>query len=143
MAAYKEQYYNLKESEMQELIAKAKSGNSKAQEELLKVFHNFLTKYVSLLYYGRYNISDYDVRRFIGLFVKDNYIRFALMKNKVNKQTLKKINEVMGGIQYMAKRYGDEEDIRQTVNMTFFQCIKRYERRDSAKGPIPFSRISL
>ena len=43
------------------------------------------------------------------------------------------------GIQYMAKRYGDEEDIRQTVNMTFFQCIKRYERRDSAKGPIPFS----
>jgi RNA polymerase sigma factor (sigma-70 family) len=39
----------------------------------------------------------------------------------------------------MAKRYGDEEDIRQTINMTFFQCIKRYERKDSAKGPIPFS----
>lgn len=47
------------------------------------------------------------------------------------------------GIQYMAKRYGNEEDIRQTVNMTFFQCIKRYERKDSAKGPIPFSRIPL
>ncbi len=39
----------------------------------------------------------------------------------------------------MAKRYGDEEDIRQTINMTFFQCIRRYERKDSAKGPIPFS----
>jgi len=35
----------------------------------------------------------------------------------------------------MAKRYGDEEDIRQTVDMTFFQCIHRYER----KGSIPFS----
>ena len=39
----------------------------------------------------------------------------------------------------MAKRYGDEEDVRQTVNMTFFQCITRYQRRDSEKGPIPFS----
>lgn len=139
MAAYKEQYYNLEEIEMQELIAKAKTGDSKSQEELLKVFHNFLTKYVALLYYGRYSISDYDVRRFIGLFIKDQYTRFALMKNKINKKAFKEVNEVMGGIQYMAKRYGDEEDIRQTVNMTFFQCIKRYERRDSAKGPIPFS----
>jgi hypothetical protein len=143
MTTYKEQYYNLKESEMQALIAKAKNGNSKAQEELLKVFHNFLTKYVSLLYHGRYNIADYDVRRFIGLFVKNPYVRFALAKNKINKENMKHVLEVMGGIQYMAKRYGDEEDIRQTVNMTFFQCIKRYERRDSAKGPIPFSRILI
>lgn len=95
MAAYKEQYYSLEESEMQDLIAKAKSGNSKAQEELLKVFNNFLTKYVSLLYYGRYNIADYDVRRFIGLFIKDPYVRFALMKNKINKKAFKEINEVM------------------------------------------------
>lgn len=46
---------------------------------------------------------------------------------------------VLGGITYMAKRYGDEEDVRQTVNMTFFQCITRYQRKDSEKGPIPFS----
>ena len=39
----------------------------------------------------------------------------------------------------MTKRYGDGEDIRQTISVTFFQCIKRYERKDSAKGPIPFS----
>lgn len=39
----------------------------------------------------------------------------------------------------MAKRYGDEEDIRQTIDMTFFQCIARYQRKDSEKGPIPFS----
>jgi DNA-directed RNA polymerase specialized sigma24 family protein len=43
------------------------------------------------------------------------------------------------GINYMARRYGDEEDVRQTVNMTFFQCITRYQRKDSEKGPIPFS----
>lgn len=139
MTAYKEQYYTLAENEMQDLIAKAKSGSPAAQEELLKVFSNFLTKYISLLYYSKYNLNDYDIRRFISLFVKDSFTRFALMKNKLNGQNLKVVNECMRGINYMAKRYGDEEDIRQTVYMTFFQCINRYERKDSAKGPIPFS----
>jgi len=46
---------------------------------------------------------------------------------------------VCDGINYMTKRYCSEEDVRQTVNMTFFQCINRYERKDSEKGPIPFS----
>lgn len=49
------------------------------------------------------------------------------------------LTNAFAGITYMAKRYGDEEDVRQTVNMTFFQCISRYQRRDSEKGPIPFS----
>jgi len=67
MASYKEQYYTLSEEEIQNLIAKAKSGNSSAQYELLKVFNNFLTKYVTLLYHGKYNLSDYDIRRFTSL----------------------------------------------------------------------------
>lgn len=50
MAAYKEQYYSLKEQEMQELLEKAKNQNEKAQIELLKVFDNFLTKYTTMLY---------------------------------------------------------------------------------------------
>lgn len=50
MASYKEQYYSLEEEEMQSLIASAKKGNSKSSEELLKVFNNFLTKYVTMLY---------------------------------------------------------------------------------------------
>ena len=132
---YKETYYSLPEEEMQMLITKAKSGSSSGQEELLKVFNNFLSKYSSLLYYNRFNLNDYDIRRFISLFIKDPYTRFALRKNKINSQAMKEIQECMRGINYMARRYGDEEDIRQTVDMTFFQCIARYER----KGPIPFS----
>jgi hypothetical protein len=135
MSSFKEQYYSLEEEEMQFLIAKAKSNSRVHQEEILKVFHNFLTKYISLLFYGKYNLSDYDIRRFISLFIKDPYVRFALAKNKMNSTHLKHINECMRGIHYMIKRYCDEEDIRQTVHMTFFQCVTRYER----KGPIPFS----
>ena len=95
MAAYKEQYYNLSEDDMQELIAKAKTGNEKAQNELIKVFNNFLTKYTTLLYHGKYNLNDYDIRRFTSLFIKDSYIRFALMKNKLNQGGYKHVNEVL------------------------------------------------
>lgn len=133
--SYKEQYYSLEEDEMQALIAKAKAGSGIDQAELLKVFNNFLTKYVTLLYYGKYNLMDYDIRRFVSLFIKDNTTRYALLKNNINSHVLKNVQECMRGIHYMSRRYGDEEDIRQTVYMTFFQCISRYER----KGPIPFS----
>lgn len=139
MSSYKEQYYSLAEEDMQRLIADSKKGQRLAQEELLKVFSNFLTKYTSLLYHCKFNLNDYDIRRFISLFIKDASVRFALMKNKINNSHLKNINETMRGIHYMTRRYGDEEDIRQTVHMTFFQCISRYERKDSSKGPIPFS----
>lgn len=96
MAAYKEQYYNLEESEMQDLIAKAKAGDTKSKRELLQVFNNFLSKYVALIYHGRYNLGDYDIRRFISLFVKNPYVRIALMKNKLSKKDYKEISDVMG-----------------------------------------------
>jgi hypothetical protein len=95
MAAYKEQYYTLEEEEMQDLIAKAKQGDSRSKTELLKVFNNFLTKYTTMLYYGKYNLNDYDIRRFTSLFVKDPFVRFALMKNKLNPAGFKHVNEVL------------------------------------------------
>jgi len=72
-----------------------KNGNKKDAEELLKVFNNFLTKYVTMLYVGKYNIGDYDIRRFVSLFIKDNFTRFALMKNKMNSQHSKVVFEAM------------------------------------------------
>lgn len=135
MPSYKEQYYTLDEEEIQQLIVKAKTGSDKYQAEILNVFDNFLKKYVSLIFIGKYNLNDYDIRRFVSLFIKDPSLRFRVMKNQMNGSTAKGVQEVMGAIQYMVKRYCTEEDVRQTVDMTFFQCIQRYER----KGPIPFS----
>jgi hypothetical protein len=85
----------LAEEEMQQLINEAKTGNQKSQKELIKVFNNFLTKYTIMLYHGKYNLNDYDIRRFTSLFVKDPYVRFALMKNKLNLAGYKHVNEVL------------------------------------------------
>ena len=132
---FKETFYEFSEDEMQVKIAAAKEGNGVAQVELLDIFSNFLSKYINVLYYGRYSLADYDMRRFLALFVKDSGVRFFLLRNKLTPAGAKHVNEVLRGIQYMTQRYGDEEDVTQTVQMTFLQCVERYKRR----GEIPFS----
>lgn len=95
MASYKEQYYSLEEVEMQALIQRAKQNDHRASEELLKVFNNFLTKYTTMLYVGKYNLNDYDIRRFVSLFIKDTYTRYALMRNKLSSANQKVVFEAM------------------------------------------------
>lgn len=164
MTAFKEVYYNLPEDEIQSLILTAKMDifwvcihnifhgqnikrsifadkSNHAQAELLKIFNNFLTKYVTMLYYGKYNLGDYDIRKFIGLFVKDPTVGKFLARNKLNDQGYKHVQEAMRGVQYMVQRYGDEEDIRQTVSMTFLHCVMKYKPAQSkikSEEVVPF-----
>lgn len=126
--------YDLEEEEVQSLIRRAQKGDSAAQLKLLEVFDNYLAKYITLLYYGKYSLQEYDTRRFIGLFVKDSMVRGYLMRNKLSPQGLKHVRECIHGITYMTQRYGDEEDVEQTVRLAFLSCVNVYQRR----GTIPF-----
>lgn len=132
---YKEKLYKVEEEEMQRLIDQAKKGNGLAQMELLEIFSNFLSKYTALLYHAKWTTENYDTRRFIALYVPDAQVRFFLLRNKLTPGGMRKVNEAIRGIQYMTQRYGDEEDVEQTVRVTFLQCVERYKR----KGDIPFS----
>src|SRR5688500_9969220 len=84
---YKELYYDLPEELVQQLIADAQGGSQKAQMQLLEVFSNFLSKYVSLLYNARYDLKNYDTRKFLALYVKDGVARGSLLRNKLNAHT--------------------------------------------------------
>jgi hypothetical protein len=127
-------YYTIPEEDLQAIIKRAKSGDVGAQAELLQVFDNFLKKYVALLYVKRADLRDYDIRRFIALFARKGYAG-KIQRNQIDEGAYREVNEVLRGLHYMINRYGDKEDVEQTVYTTFFQCISRYER----KGPIPFS----
>lgn len=130
-----ENYYAIPEEDLQAMILRAKGGSQKDQAELLKVFNNFLTKYVSLLYKSKYDLHDYDLRRFIALFETNPNVRIRLRRNQINTATYKAAHETMRGINFMIKRYWEEDDVRQTVQMTFLKCVDKYNR----KGSIPFS----
>lgn len=133
-------YYTIPEDEIQDMLIKAKEGDRNIQAQLLEKFDPFLSKYVSLLYYGVYDVNNYDMRKFIGLFIKDPGVRYHLLRNRLNDAGRKHVAETMGRIQGMSRRYGDEDDIRQTVQMTFLYCISIYKRRESKKGGwVPFS----
>lgn len=136
----KDQYYTLPEEEIQEMLVKAKAGDTVTQSFLLQKFDPFLSKYVNLLFYGTYDIGNYDMRRFISLFVTDANVRMYLKRNKLNEYGRHHVNETMGRICGMVQRYCDEEDVRQTINMTFLNCVMRYKRTKSKRGGwVPFS----
>lgn len=128
-------YYNIPEEELQRIVLLAKKGDGRAQEELLKVFNNFILKYTALLFDGKFDLHDYDIRRFVSLFATDKGVKFKLRGNKIDAQTYRHVQECMRGIKFMVRRYAEKIDVRQTVQMTFLQCVTRYER----KGSIPFS----
>jgi hypothetical protein len=127
-------YYTIPEEDLQALISRAKKGDTVAQSELLVVFDNFLKKYIALLFVKRADLRDYDIRRFIALFARKGYAG-KIQRNQIDEGAYKEVNEVLRGLHYMVNRYCFKEDVEQTVYVTFFQCIDRYER----KGPIPFS----
>jgi hypothetical protein len=133
--AFRVQYYTLTEPEMQSLICRAQDGDGAAQEELLKVFRNFLHKYTVVLTGGKINFADYDLRRFVALYVKDTKLRYMLKGNKLNPGGEGLVNEAMQVITFMVNRYGDFEDVQQTVDLAFLQCVQIYRPR----GEIPFS----
>lgn len=132
---FKQNYYTLSEPEMQALVKAAQDGGCAAKSQLLEVFSNFLQKYTSLLYYGKINLSDYDIRRFIGLFVKQPHVRRRLLINKLNTPQWATVQDTVRGISWMVNRYGEMEDVDQTVKMAFLQCVDVYKPR----GEIPFS----
>jgi RNA polymerase sigma factor (sigma-70 family) len=131
----KETYYSLSEDAMQALIQRAQKHDAQAQLELMKIFDNYLSKYVNLLYHSKYDLKNYDLRTFVVLFVKDPILRSGLYKQKLNSQGYRAVHKIISDIQIMVRRYGEIEDTTQTVKMAFLHCVMNYERR----GTIPFS----
>ncbi len=128
-------YYNIPEDEIQEIIKRAKEGSTKDQAYLLKVFHNFLEKYVNMLSNDRFDLRDYDIKCFVKLYIGDKTLSQKLSRDSLNLTSYHKVIDNLKGITYMIQRYNDEHDVRQTVHLSFTECVMRYERR----GSIPFS----
>lgn len=140
--SYKDNWYSLSEVEMQDLLFAAKHGDAKAQGELLKIFGNFISKYVELLAEARWSLQSPETRQFIALYVKDPSVRYPLLKGKMTSHGYKEVSEVVRGLQYMVQRYCDKEDVLQTVQMAFLHAVNKYERKESTTKPgefVPFA----
>jgi hypothetical protein len=128
-------YYDIPEEQMQEIIGRAQQGSTKDQNYLLEIFNNFLEKYINMLRSGHYDLRDYDIKQFIKMYIPSKVLVQKIRNDQLSLKSYKEISSIMKGIFSMIKRYNTEEDIRQTVHMSFIQTLLRYERR----GAIPFS----
>jgi len=141
MPKYVEKKFDLSEEEIQDLIQRSKNGDTVAQARMLEVFGNLLSKYVAFLMHGKWNIDEADMRYFVRMWVIDPNVGYHLKARKLNSAGYKHVNECIRGVTGMVNRYCDEEDVVQTVQMTFLHCVSKYERRMSKDGSgfVPFS----
>lgn len=105
MSDISKEYYPISEDEMQALIVRSQAGDKRATQELLNLFEPYINKYVSLLYYGKYDLKFYDIRRFIHLFVPDKKVGYYLLRNKINESGREQVLDVINGLRYMTQRY--------------------------------------
>lgn len=128
-------YYHLPEEEIQDLVKRSQQGDEDALAYLLKIFENFIQKYVNLLYHGQLGLHNNDIRQFLKLFVNNTRLKQRLGQNKLNMHDRQELQTIWHGFNWMITRYNEESDVRQTVEMAFIDTVQRYVR----KGEVPFS----
>ena len=134
-------YYDLEEAEIQRIVAAAQKGSVKDQHRLMEIFSNFLEKYVNILYNQFFDLRDYDTKQFVLLYVPGKSpLGQKIKTNQLNLTSYKEVSKVFGRIITMIKRYNNKDDVRQTVNAAFIECIKIYKPKPSKQGgQVPFS----
>ena len=147
-------YWDLDEEDLQLIIWQAQLGQSeewsdqyravsaKAVDQLLEIFDNYLSKYIAMLWDNKFNLNHWDIRYFINMFNPNKELAQNIKRKNFNKKTVKGAHEVIGRLQMMLRRYGNLDDLHQTVKMSFLSCVMRYERVASSQGEgewVPFS----
>lgn len=132
--SYDERKYNLSNAEMVELVKQFQAGSDSAGMKMLEVFENFLANFVKLLYYGTYDRSNYELKRFIGFYIPNGQLRYKFMKNQLSPPEAKAVNDVVRGLNVMVTRFCELEDVEQALKLALLSCLKIYEPRPSSQG---------
>jgi hypothetical protein len=112
------------------LVKKAQQGDEKSLNELYTRYEWFLFKYrqmfrseIDMLRLVR---SYSDVASFFSLYVgkrTKNIISNNQANERASNVAFKKANELVE----LGKEIGGQEDVNSIIDLTFFQCVKRYD----------------
>jgi predicted DNA-binding protein YlxM (UPF0122 family) len=114
-----------------DLIKEYQNGNNLAGTELLKKYKGFITIFVSLLYYGNYEIKNTSTKNFLKLLqTKNNQFNIEKLED-----TIKAINNIYSTYDYI--------DALQDVQLSFLIAIKtfditEYENRNNIEDPFDY-----
>lgn len=131
-----------------------KDGDQDSGLELIELFSPFLNRYVSLLFYGYFNLEHYSIKNFIKLFINNKKARASINSYKakniggyiIARNTVDKIQsffdhlditDIQNDIKYiflnMAKKYNDKEkpSFHNYINKNFHFYAFRYFEKNS------------
>jgi DNA-directed RNA polymerase specialized sigma24 family protein len=106
-------------------------------EQLVQTFHNYLMKYYKLFTAGEINLDNYDLRKFLCCFIKNEQIRKELIRGKY--QTKNAISQAFHTVQYIRRAFNGYETYKQShkdypfdevyreLVIIFLDCAKRYK----------------
>lgn len=81
------QYSNEQHSHIDSLVKMYQDGDKQAAEELIERFNPYLMKFFNILRKGVIDLSDYDSRKFISLFVINKEVRRVIVYNRQSNNT--------------------------------------------------------
>lgn len=117
----------------------ARCGDEEAKLALFERFRWFLLKYRALLKAGVFNAwygeIGRDVRAFLSLYAKTPQVRGILLSRKgipSVPRVVNAVNRIIDDLYHECRALGDE-DVDSIIDMSFFQCLERYDPNDKAK----------
>lgn len=121
-----EKLFGLEEyQKVHELVYKYQDGDLDAGRELIESFSMFFTKYVSLIKFGKYDLSHISIKSFIKLFIENPADR-----KKVNPYLAHNANFVVKRtVELIVKLFesSTQEDIQQDLKSIFLVMCKKYK----------------
>lgn len=110
-----------------ELVYKYQAGDEDAAEQLIESFSKFFTKYVSLIKFGKHDISHFSTRSFIKLFVENPKERRLINPFFKNKLTGRQI--VGDAVSMIVKLFepSSQEDVLQDLKIIFLTMCQKYK----------------
>jgi RNA polymerase sigma factor (sigma-70 family) len=112
--------------QIEELVQKYKNGDEAAAEMLIRYFHPFLCKYLSLLKDNKFDIKNKDSRNFVCSFLAEADVRALLKKHWHSAETIAKAYNCIGYLNKVCEQY-TSEDIYQELIVILLTLCKRYD----------------
>lgn len=121
------QFGEIEYKKVHELAYKYQAGSVEAGEELIESFAKFFTKYLSLIKFGKYDISHYSTRSFIKLFIDNPKNRKLINPYFKYKFTGKEITTNVINLIVSLFETSSIEDIEHDLRVIFLNMCLRYK----------------
>lgn len=123
----KKQFGRKEYLKVHKLVYEYQAGSTEAADQLLKSFVKFFAKYISLLKYGKYDLTHYSTRSFIKLFVEKPKNRKLINPYFKNKITGKEVISSTVNLIVQLFETSSQEDIIQDLNIIFLNMCNNYK----------------